>query len=60
LIFPQVSPAYKLQENPTFNRRYFSGDYPFYIDEVSVKINGKRHGLGRAVDQDGEVVDMYL
>jgi putative transposase len=32
----------------------------FYIDEVFVKINGKLHYLWRAVDQDGEVVDVYL
>ncbi|MEH6582050.1 MAG: IS6 family transposase [Halioglobus sp.] len=32
----------------------------FYIDEVFVKINGKQHCLWRAVDQDGEVVDVYL
>ncbi|MDB4261747.1 IS6 family transposase [bacterium] len=32
----------------------------FYIDEVFVKINGKKHYLWRAVDQDGEVVDVYL
>jgi putative transposase len=32
----------------------------FYIDEVSIKINGKQHYLWRAVDQDGEVVDVYL
>ena len=31
-----------------------------YIDEVFVKINGKRQYLWRAVDQDGEVVDVYL
>ena len=31
-----------------------------YIDEVYVKINGKQHYLWRAVDQDGEVVDVYL
>ncbi len=31
-----------------------------YIDEVFVKINGKQHYLWRAVDQDGEVVDVYL
>ena len=28
--------------------------------EVFVKINGKQHYLWRAVDQDGEVVDVYL
>ena len=32
----------------------------FYIDEVFVKINGQQHYLWRAVDQDGEVVDVYL
>ena len=32
----------------------------FYIDEVFVKINGKQHYLWRAVDQGGEVVDVYL
>ncbi len=32
----------------------------FYIDEGFVKINGKQHYLWRAVDQNGEVVDVYL
>lgn len=32
----------------------------FYIDEVFVKIRGKQHYLWRAVDQDGEVVDVFL
>jgi putative transposase len=32
----------------------------FYLDEIFVKINGKQHYLWRAVDQDGEVVDVYL
>jgi putative transposase len=37
----------------------------FFIDEVfsgvpDQKINGKQHYLWRAVDQDGEVVDVYL
>jgi putative transposase len=32
----------------------------FHIDEVFIKINGKQHYLWRAVDQDGEVVDVYL
>ena len=32
----------------------------FFIEEVFVKINGKQHYLWRAVDQDGEVVDVYL
>ena len=32
----------------------------FYIDEVFVKINGIQHYLWRAVDQDGDVIDVYL
>ena len=32
----------------------------FYVDEVFVKIRGKQHYLWRAVDQDGEVVDVFL
>lgn len=32
----------------------------FYIDEVFVKIHGKQHYLWRAVDQDGEVIDVFL
>ena len=32
----------------------------FFIDEVFVKINGKQHYLWRAVDQDGDVVDVLL
>ncbi len=32
----------------------------FFIDEVFVKIDGTQHYLWRAVDQDGEVVDVYL
>jgi putative transposase len=32
----------------------------FFIDEVFVKIDGKRQYLWRAVDQDGEVIDVFL
>jgi putative transposase len=32
----------------------------FYIDEVFVKIDGKQQCLWRAIDQDGDVVDVYL
>jgi len=32
----------------------------FFIDEVFVKIQGKQHYLWRAVDQDGEVVDVFI
>ena len=32
----------------------------FYMDEVFVMISGKQYYLWRAVDQDGNVVDVYL
>ena len=32
----------------------------FFIDEVFIRIDGKQHYLWRAVDPDGEVVDVYL
>jgi putative transposase len=32
----------------------------FFIDEVFVRIQGQRYYLWRAVDQDGEVVDVFL
>ena len=32
----------------------------FYIDDVFVKIDGKQQYLWRAVDQDGEVIDVFL
>lgn len=32
----------------------------FYIDEVFVKINGKQQYLRRAVDQDGDAIDVFL
>jgi len=49
---------------PLFSRR-FKRRHPgfgdtFFIDEVFVTIAGRRHYLWRAVDQDGDVIDVYL
>ena len=41
-------------------RRHQGFGDTFFIDEVFVKIGGKQHYLWRAVDQDGEVVDVFL
>ena len=41
-------------------RRHNGYGDTFYIDEVLVKINGKQQYLWRAVDQEGEVVDVFL
>jgi putative transposase len=41
-------------------RRHHGYGDTFYIDEVFVKINGKQHYLWRSVDQDGDVVDVFL
>jgi len=43
-----------------FKRTHQGFGDTFYIDEVFVRINGKQHYLWRAVDQDGEVVDVFL
>ena len=49
---------------PTYARRLRRvhrgyGD-TFFIDEVFVKVQGKQQYLWRAVDQDGDVVDVFL
>ena len=41
-------------------RRHQGYGDTFYIDEVFVKINGKQHYLWRAVDQEGDVIDVFL
>ena len=41
-------------------RRHQGFGDTFFMDEVFVKIGGIQHYLWRAVDQDGEVVDVYL
>jgi len=41
-------------------RRHQGYDVTFFIDEVFVKIQGRQHYLWRAVDRDGDVVDVLL
>jgi len=41
-------------------RRHRGYGDTYYIDEVFVKIHGKQHYLWRIVDQNGEVVDVFL
>ena len=41
-------------------RRHQGYGDTFYIDEVFVKINGKQLYLWRAVDQEGDVIDVFL
>ena len=41
-------------------RRHRGYGDTFFIEEVFVKIRGKQHYLWRAVDQDGDVVDVFL
>ena len=52
----KFGPAYSKK----LKRRHQGFGDTFYIDEVFVKIRGKQHYLWRAVDQDGEVVDVFL
>ena len=41
-------------------RRHQGYGDTFFLDEVFVKIHGVQHYFWRAVDQDGEVVDVFL
>ena len=41
-------------------RRHQGYGDTFYLDEIFVKIQGVQHYLWRAIDQDGEVVDVFL
>jgi len=41
-------------------RRHFGFGDTFYIDEVFVKIDGKQYYLWRAIDQDGEIIDVFV
>jgi putative transposase len=41
-------------------RRHQGYGDTLYLDEVFVKIHGRQYYLWRAVDQDGEIVDVYL
>ena len=41
-------------------RRHTGYGDTFYIDEVFVKIDGKQRYLWRAIDQDGEVIDVFV
>jgi len=41
-------------------RRHQGYGDTFYLDEVFVRIRGVQHYLWRAIDQDGEVIDVFL
>jgi putative transposase len=41
-------------------RRHLGFGDTFYLDEVFIKIHGEQHYLWRAVDQDGEIVDVFV
>ncbi|MBV9467769.1 MAG: IS6 family transposase [Abitibacteriaceae bacterium] len=41
-------------------RRQSNVSTPWYVEEVFLKIGGKLHYLFRAVDQDGQVLDILL
>jgi len=50
-----------MSRSTTLFKRHRQGFHDtFYIDEVFVKIDGTQHDLWRAVDQDGEIVDVFL
>ena len=51
--------AAEIRKKRTGRTRALSG-WRWYLDEVFVKINGERHYLWRAVDQEGEVLEAFV
>ena len=51
--------AAELRKKRTGRMRALSG-WRWHLDEVFVKINGERHYLWRAVDQEGEVLEAFV
>ena len=49
-----------LKYSRRLKRRHQGFGDTFFLDEVFVKIGGIQHYLWRAVDQDGEVIDVFL
>jgi len=43
---------------PAIRRRQSNVSTPWHVDEVFLKIGGKLHYLFRAVDQDGQVLNI--
>jgi putative transposase len=58
--FPPDIISYAVWLYYRFNLSHRGFGDTFYIDEVFVKIDGRQRYLWRSVDQDGEVVDVYL
>ena len=51
--------AAEIRRNRVNRMRAFS-NWQWHLDEVFVKINGEQHYLWRAVDHEGEVLDVYV
>ena len=51
--------AAEIRKKRTGRMRALSG-WRWHLDEVFVKINGERHYLWRAVDQEGEVLEAFV
>ena len=58
--YPSLLHQIRCPVHQAIKRKHRGYGDTFYIDEVFVKINGKQHYLWRAVDQDGEVVDVFF
>jgi putative transposase len=57
---PRVGPAFgRIFANALERRRPQPGD-KWYMDEVFIRIRGEQHYLWRAVDQDGNVLDILV
>ncbi len=53
-VFASESRRKRVQQLSAFSKR------KWYVDEVLVKVNGKRHYLWRAVDHEGEVLEAVV
>ena len=54
--FLKFGPSYAKK----LKRKHLGFGDSIFVDEVFVKIGGVQHYLWRAIDQDGEVVDVFL
>jgi putative transposase len=52
--------AVQTTEDTRLRRAHRGYGDTFFIDEVVMEIQGKQQSLWRAVDQNGEVVDVFL
>ena len=57
----QVGPMFAAEiRRKRISRMSSYSNWQWHLDEVFVKINGETHYLWRAVDHEGEVLEIYI